>query len=110
MSGGYFDYKEWHIEQIADDVEKLIERNGREKTRDELKEEGWRDNDWYEKYPEDLQYYKYPDEVIEKFKEGIVILRQAAVYAQRIDWLLSGDDGEESFLKRLKEELGQLEK
>jgi len=38
------------------------------------------------------------------------VLKVASVYAQRIDWLLSGDDGEESFLKRLKEELGQLEK
>jgi hypothetical protein len=37
-------------------------------------------------------------------------IRVAAVYAQRIDWLISGDDGEESFLERLKEELGQLEK
>ena len=110
MSGGAFDYKQWHIEQIADDVEKLIEKNGREKTREELKEEGWRNDDWYEKYPEDLYHYKYPDEVIEKFKEGIKVLRIAAVYAQRIDWLLSGDDGEESFLERLKEELGELEK
>jgi len=33
------------------------------------------------------------------------VLRKAAIYAQRIDWLLSGDDGEESFLERLKEEL-----
>jgi len=110
LSGGAFDYKQWHIEQIADDVEKLIERNGREKTREELKEEGWRSDDWYEKYPEDLYHYKYPDEVIEKFKEGLKVLRLAAVYAQRIDWLVSGDDGEESFLERLKEELGQLEK
>ena len=110
MSGGAFDYKQWHIEQIADDVEKLIERNGREKTREELKEEGWRSDDWYEKYPEDLCHYKYHDEVIEKFKEGLKVLRLAAVYAQRIDWLVSGDDGEESFLERLKEELGQLEK
>jgi hypothetical protein len=110
MSGGAFDYKQWHIEQIADDVEKLIEKNGREKTREELKEEGWRGDDWYEKYPEDLSHYKYPDEVIEKFKEGMKVLKVAAVYAQRIDWLLSGDDGEESFLKRLKEELGELEK
>jgi hypothetical protein len=110
MSGGHFDYKQWHIGQIADDVEKLIERNGREKTREELKEEEWRDNDWYEKYPEDLWYYKYPDEVVEKFKEGLIILRQAAVYAQRIDWLLSGDDGEESFLRRLEEELSDGKK
>ncbi len=110
MSGGAFDYRQWHIEQIADDIEDLIEKNGREKTREELKEEGWRNNDWYEKYPEDLYHYKYPDEVIERFKEGMKVLRVAAVYAQRIDWLISGDDGEESFLERLKEELGQLEK
>lgn len=110
MSGGAFDYRQWHIEQIADDIEDLIEKNGREKTREELKEEGWRGDDWYEKYPEDLYHYKYPDEVIEKFKEGMKALRVAAVYAQRIDWLISGDDGEESFLERLKEELGELEK
>jgi len=110
LSGGAFDYKQWHIEQIADDVEKLIEKNGRKKADEELKDEFWHGDDWYEKYPEDLYHYKYPDEVIEKFKEGIKVLRIAAVYAQRIDWLLSGDDGEESFLERLKEELGELEK
>jgi hypothetical protein len=110
LSGGAFDYKQWHIEQIADDIEKLIKNNGREKTREELKDEFWRGDDWYEKYPEDLYHYKYPDEVIEKFKEGLKVLRLAAVYAQRIDWLVSGDDGEESFLERLKEELGELEK
>jgi hypothetical protein len=110
MSGGAFDYRQWHIEQIADDIEDLIEKNGREKTREELKDDFWHGPDWYEKYPEDLYHYKYPDEVIEKFKEGMKALRVAAVYAQRIDWLISGDDGEESFLERLKEELGQLEK
>jgi hypothetical protein len=110
MSGGAFDYKQWHISNMADDVEKLIVNNGREKTREELKDEFWRGDDWYEKYPEDLCHYKYPDEVIEKFKEGLKVLRLAAVYAQRIDWLVSGDDGEESFLERLKEELGELEK
>jgi hypothetical protein len=46
--------------------------------------------------------------VIEKFKEGLEILRKAEIYAQRIDWLISGDDGEESFLERLKEDLGKL--
>ena len=73
-----------------------------------MKNEGWRDPDWYEKYPEDKFHYKYPDEVIEKFKEGLEILRKAEVYAQRIDWLISGDDGEESFLERLKEDLSKL--
>lgn len=35
-------------------------------------------------------------------------MKQAEVYAQRIDWLLSGDDGEESFHERLKEDLDKL--
>ncbi len=74
----------------------------------ELKDEGWRDPEWYDKYPEDMYHYKYPDEVIEKFKEAVDILRKAEVYAHRIDWLLSGDDGEETFLKRLKEDLEKI--
>ena len=108
MSGGAFEYNQYKIGYIADEVEQLIGKNGKEKTKEEMKDEGWRDPDWYEKYPEDKFHYKYPDEVIEKFKEGLEILRKAEIYAQRIDWLISGDDGEESFLERLKEDLGKL--
>ena len=32
----------------------------------------------------------------------------AEAYAQRVDWLVSGDDGEESFHERLKEDLDDL--
>ena len=109
MSGGAFDYKQYNISMIADEIEQTIERSGRPKTREELKDESWRDPEWYKKYPEDLNHYKYPDEVIEKFKEGVAILRKAHIYAQRIDWLMSGDDGEDSFRKRLAEELSALE-
>jgi hypothetical protein len=108
MSGGAFEYNQYKIGYIADEVGQLIRKNGKEKTKEEMKDEGWRDPDWYEKYPEDKFHYKYPDEVIEKFKEGLEILRKAEIYAQRIDWLISGDDGEESFLERLKEDLGKL--
>ena len=110
MSGGAFDYKQYSIGMIADEIEQMIEKNGRLKTRQELKNEGWRDPEWYERYPEDLSYYKYPDEVIEKFKEGVDALRKAHIYAQRIDWLVSGDDGEDSFRERLRQELDALEK
>ncbi len=108
MSGGAFEYNQYKIRDIADEVDQLIRKNGKEKTKEEMKNEGWRDPDWYEKYPEDKFHYKYPDEVIEKFKESLEILRKAEIYAQRIDWLISGDDGEESFLERLKEDLGKL--
>lgn len=108
MSGGHFDYNQYKIEDIADSIERLIERNGRLKTKEELKDEGWKDPDWYDKYPEDLRHYEYPAEVIEKFKEGVKILRIARVYAQRIDWLVSGDDGNESFLSQLQKDLSEL--
>ena len=108
MSGGRFEYKQYDMNYIADKIEHEVLTNGKKKTDDELKEEGWRDPDWYKKYPEDLYHYEYPEEVIEKFKEAVIVLRKAAVYAQRVDWLLSGDDGEETFLERLKKDLDKL--
>jgi hypothetical protein len=110
MSGGAFNYDQYKIGYMVDQIEETVVKNGVEKTPEELKNEGWRDPDWYKKYPEDLFHYKYPDEVIEKMKEGIEVLKRAQIYAQRIDWLLSGDDGEESFLKRLEEDLNELNK
>jgi hypothetical protein len=108
MSGGAFDYNQYKIGYIADEVEQLIRKNGKEKTKEEMKDEGWRDPDWYEKYPEDRFHYKYPDEVIEQFKDAVEILRKAEIYAHRIDWLISGDDGNKTFLKRLQEDLDKL--
>jgi hypothetical protein len=111
MSGGAFDYKQYNISMIADEIEQMIKNNGRPKTKEELKDESWgRDTSWYEKYPEYLNHYKYPDDIIEEFKKGVDMLKKAQIYAQRIDYLISGDDGEESFRERLKEELDKLAK
>ena len=110
MSGGRFDYKQYDISNIADSVHHEIAKSGKPKSPQQIKAESWRDKDWYEKYPEDRNHYQYPDDVIEEFKKGYWILRKAAIYAQRIDWLLSGDDGDESFIRRLNDELEQLEK
>ena len=109
MSGGTFDYNQYKIRYIANDIEQEIAKSGKPKTPRELKDEsGWRDREWYKKYPEDLNHHKYPDEVIAEFKNAYEALRKAEIYAQRIDWLLAGDDGEESFLERLKEDMEVL--
>ena len=47
---------------------------------------------------------------MEIFKEGVKKLKEAAIYAQRIDWYLSGDDGEECLIRRLKEGLEQVKR
>jgi hypothetical protein len=106
MSGGHFDYRQYEFSTIADSIESTLLRQGKKKEKDEL----WGDAEYYRKYPDDLFYYTYPEEVQNKFREAITILRKAFVYVHRIDWLLSGDDGEETFIERLAEELIKLEK
>ena len=96
MSGGHFDYDQYKIGYIADSVEQIILKNGEKRERRES---------WESEY-----YYNYPPEVIEKFKEGLDIIRKAEIYAQRIDWLVCGDDGPESFLRRLDQDLKNLER
>ena len=110
MSGGTWEYRQYQLDEVIDDIQNIIEKNGLKKTERELDEKyPWRPKDWYEKYPEDAYHYKYPDAVIERLKEAVTHLLKARVYMHRVDWLLAGDDGDESFLSRLDEELKQIE-
>lgn len=109
MSGGHFDYNQYKLIEIADQIEREIEKSGRHKSQEEVREESWHDSEWFEKYPDALYHEKYPDEVITKFKQGVQLLKLAHIYVQRIDWLLSGDDDDKSFLERLEYELNKLE-
>jgi hypothetical protein len=108
MSGGHFDYNQHRIGYIADEINDIIEKCGRPKTREELKDESWRSDEWYEKYPEELNWPEYTPEVLERFKEAVYYLERAQVYAHRIDYYLSGDDSKESFLKRLENDLSKI--
>lgn len=107
MSGGAFDYKQHHIEDIADQIEDIVRKNKVEKSKEDL--ERWDYDENGKVYDDSRYYYCYDEETIERFKEAVKVLRKAAVYAQRVDWLLSGDDDEEWFHKRLEEELKKLE-
>ena len=107
MSGGRFEYSQYRLTDVLEIIDREIERNGKPKTSEEMKQEFYHDSEWYEKYPEDKFHYKYPEEVIEEFKKGLEIIETAQIYMQRIDWLLSGDDGDESFIERLKRDLSK---
>lgn len=93
MSGGSFEYNQRAINEFADSLEELINING--KTR-------------LNEYDED-QDFNFSEDTIREFKIGLAHLRHAFAYAQRIDWLVSGDDGEDTFLRRLDEDLENLE-
>ena len=108
MSGGSFDYIQYRFSEIYEKIQEYIDKNGKPLSALEIKNH-WKGKEWFEKYPEDKFHHKYSDETIAEFKKGIELLKKAQIYAQRIDWLLSDDDGEEAFHKRLKNELKKLE-
>jgi hypothetical protein len=93
MSGGHFDYKQHEIEWIVREIERLIEVN---------------DSTELNCYGDKIGYGFNPD-TMKHFQDAVVTLRKAAAYAQRIDWLVSGDDSEKSFNQRLFEELNKIE-
>jgi len=80
VSGGYFDNAQFQITQIADSIENLIENKS------------------------------FDDVLTAHFQAGLKSLRTSEVYAQRIDWLVSGDDSAEEFLARLTEDLDLAKK
>lgn len=68
----------------------------------------WISEEYKDENGEIVYFRDYSKETLDEFKKAVKLLREAKVYAQRIDWLLSDDDGEETFHKRLKEELDKL--
>lgn len=48
--------------------------------------------------------------MLSDFQYAIKYLRIAQVYSHDVEWLLSGDSSDDSFLESIKEELEELEK
>lgn len=64
----------------------------------------------YDHYPYDVDVLELEDMTLETMKEAYRQLRIAEIYAQRVDWMISGDDSEETLQERLQEELQAFEK
>jgi hypothetical protein len=82
MSGGHFEYRHYRIRDIATEIERLIAQS-----------------------PE-KDYYQFSPETLVKFQEAVDTLIRASYMVQRIDWLVCGDEGEDTFHRRWAEELG----
>ena len=90
MSGGHFNdcgYEYYKVSQFADELEQEILNNGREGTTE----------NGYEWYP------NHDPDVIDVLEEQIPKLRKMAEIMHDIDYLYSGDIGDDSFLLRMKE-------
>ena len=81
MSGGRFGFVQYNLSDVADSIREHRER--------EMKD------------PD----YPLPADIAEKFEEAAKTCELASVMVQRVDWLLSGDDGYDSFRERWAEEV-----
>lgn len=93
MSGGYFNYKQYEFDNIADNIEQVI------KDWEDKKKSRWSDDPKWD--------FKDPSTILE-LHNAVNIIRTAKIYAQRVDWLLSDDDGEKEFHQRLKEDIKNM--
>lgn len=76
MSGGYFDHIQYRMMEAEQKLEFLIADNT-----------------------------EYNQTTIYEFSKALHHLTMARVYLQRIDWLVSDDDSEETFHQRLEKDI-----
>lgn len=140
MSGGHFDYHQYQIQEIADSIEKDIARALQPKPQKvhnygvvhisaedkifqstDLYMKGTKDDELipilytihhavFDHYPYDADVLELNEETIATMKEAYLQIRKAYIYAQRVDWMMSGDDGEDDLQERLKVDLDELQK
>ena len=65
---------------------------------------------YYDHYLYEADVLELLDETIDAMKEAYRQIRIAEIYAERVDWMMSGDDSEECFRERIKEDLTEFEK
>jgi hypothetical protein len=116
MSGGKFDYMQYQFDSVASEILEIIRDN--EKGWDGYNHDQWGRGQTYESFgynkdgkeitvkPEG--WTRYSQETIRLFQDAYIKCKEAGVYAQRVDWLVSGDDGEDTFHHRLAEDLEKL--
>ena len=85
MSGGHFGngYEYYRVQQFADELEMEIQNNGKPDEYGDVQDYG----------PETIKY----------LRKQLRLMRHTADIMKHIDYLYSGDHGEDSFMVRVKE-------
>lgn len=113
MSGGSLNYVSGYINEAADEIERRI--NGEEVDECDI-ESLIREYDLDEteaKYVREHHHtmpnpFYYSPSTLDQMKTALHHLKVASIYAHRLEWLFSGDDGEETFHECLREDLDKL--
>lgn len=81
MSGGSFDYAYARMHEFADDLRNMLSQQGM--------------------IVEDWAYGTWEPQVAVKLEEIAALVDHAAKLAKEVEWLYSGDTGEDTFMERV---------
>lgn len=103
MPGGHFDYKEFYIKEILDQLIEEYVKQGSLKNEEDLMD----DELYYKNYPNEKYYDVLPPNVNTKLMEAFTLLKQSYIYITQLDRYLSGDINEESLIEQIDKEIIQ---
>lgn len=104
MSGGHFNYQYQNLDRLADDIESEFLNDGKYLDDDYSVDIGWS----RERPKKEFNLLNEATEqqrliILKEIKELIVDLRNDAIRAKELEWLLSGDNNPTNYIKQLKE-------
>lgn len=110
MSGGSMDYVYCEIDNAAEKIQEVLAKYVLKRNKGVYVKL----NQCYKDENPDIDYLaddkSLTDAVIKRLEQCLITVREAAICAQRVEWLTSDDDGEESFCMRLDKDLAESRK
>lgn len=102
MSGGHYEYRYRYIDDLAEEIEREFENDGKYMTED------WSVECFGRKPLIEADYLEgatpeQKEEILMEIKSLVATLKDVAFRAKELEWFMSGDTGFDSYLRRLKE-------
>jgi hypothetical protein len=99
MSGGHFDHKDFHINDIADELESILHKH-------KMKKAGTPVTHFDSYSSGDIEVYvpELSNESVKLFEDVAKQLKRLSNIVHHIDYYISGDIAEETMHKRCKDE------
>lgn len=100
MSGGHYNYKYHQIDDLAEEIEREFENDGKYMVED------WSVECFGRKPLIEKDYLgnatpEQKSEMLSEINSLVITLKDAAFRAKELEWFMSGDTGFESYLKRI---------
>jgi hypothetical protein len=101
MSGGHYEYKYHVIDDLAEEIDREFENDGKYMSEDWSTERLGREIPMIENDHLDGATPEQKEEILSEIKSLVSTLKDAAFRAKELEWFMSGDTGFESYLRRL---------